>query len=67
MSALARATFSFVDDGDLERNRVRLSRLQGVRKVGVNVLAQMVCIEYDPKQITLARIRTALKRERYPK
>jgi len=64
---IARATFSFVDDRDLETSRAKLSRLKGVHSVGVNVLAQMVCIEYDPGQTTLAKIRIALKPNRKAK
>ncbi|HZY46306.1 MAG TPA: heavy-metal-associated domain-containing protein [Candidatus Bathyarchaeia archaeon] len=59
---LARATFSFDDSRILERSRARLSKLDGIYSVGVSVLTQMVYVEYDPREITIEKIRTTLKR-----
>jgi Heavy-metal-associated domain len=61
---LARATFSFPDGRKIERSRAKLSRLEGIHSVGVSVLTQMVYVEYDPREITIEKIRTALKRVR---
>jgi hypothetical protein len=58
---IARATISIEDSGKLERSRARLSRLEGVHSVGVNLLTQMISVEYDPGEISLEKIRTALK------
>jgi hypothetical protein len=61
---MARATFSVDDSRKLEKNRAKLSRLEGVHSVGINVLSQMVYIEYDPQKISIEKIRTALRRPR---
>ncbi len=61
---LARATFSFVNDQNFERSRAKLSKLEGIHSVGVNILTQMVYVEYDPQEITLGKIRTVLKHVR---
>jgi hypothetical protein len=61
---IARATFSFVDGRNLERTRAKLSGLEGIHSVGVSVLTQMIFVEYDPQEISIAKIRTLLKRTR---
>ncbi len=59
---MARATFSFTDVRNLERGRMRLSKLGGIHSVDVSLLTQMVAVEYDPQEISLETIRNILKR-----
>ncbi len=59
---IARATLSVAGDEskNLKRRRLRLAKLNGVRSVGVNHLTDMVYVEYDPRKITLDKIRSVL-------
>jgi hypothetical protein len=61
---IERANLSMSEDvpKNLKRRRARLSKLSGVRAVGINYLTNTVYVEYDSGKISLEKIRTVLGR-----
>ncbi len=59
---IAKANLSVSEEvpKSLKRRRAKLSKLDGVRAIGVNYLTNTIYVEYDSGKISLEKIRTVL-------